>query len=373
MLSPISSPIAPEYSYPTPEGTRLMAVLEDIANSVELHSDFSLHHPHHESLELAPELVQSLSQITIAQQDAYLRWRISTYLYGLYDDGELPSPQASASNRQASESDLPIQNKSIGINSEFNHQLQHSNTGQGYFDPGWVALRDSADGLLVVKKDGLTMHVSRDRHLAEQSVTFGNSVSVRLPNSYIENGCYVAVGNCGPCPKRTNDLQQVNIYLNLTLGGILEALRELTTALNERSVPFSFAVPYELEQDQERCDAGVLTLERGAYISIQASLFQFYQSYSAQFRSAVPLFAKNLAPGLGLSEQPLNPFIPKESFMMHRFQILAEGMVSAWRQNLNDSQNRKARILQSLDRYQISLQSPYLNPGSKDVYALASV
>jgi HopA1 effector protein family len=229
-----------------------------------------------------------------------------------------------------------------------------------------VVLKESADGLLAVQKDGLTMHVSRDRHLADPTVNLGDTVSVRLPNSQIEQGCYIAVGDRGPCPRRS-ERHIINLYFNVTIEGILHAMQVLTATLNELGLPFSFSVPYDLETYQERCDAGILSIDRQEYGTIQSSLAQFYQTHATQFRSTVPLFTKVLAPGLGLSEQPLNFFVENESFVMQRLQALAEGLIDAWRQDLKSPEDRKNCILKTFSQYQIDLNHPHLNPGSADV------
>jgi hypothetical protein len=362
MLSPLSSLNA---SAPTIlSGERLQNVLDDIAHHITIQDNFCISHTHHPPLELPENLLKGLPQIPLLQQDQYLRWRFASYLYGIYDDGEL-QPSTANPDRTTNPEKL-LQNKTVGIHSAFYHRLQHSNSGKGYFDSGWVVLKEAADGLLAVKKDGLTMHVSRDRHLAETAVNFGDTVSVRLPNNQIEYGCYVAVGDRGPCPK-SDEGQNINLYFNVTLEGILKTVHALTATLNGLGLPFSFAVPYDLETYEDRCDAGVLSIEQQEYAKLQPSLAQFYQTHATQFRTAVPLFAKVLAPGLGLSEQPLHSFVEKESFVMQRLQVLAQGLISAWRQNLKSPEDRKTCILQTLSQYQIDLNHPHLNPGSEDM------
>jgi HopA1 effector protein family len=363
MLSPLSSLNASASN--TLAAERLQAVLDDIAHHIKIQDNFCISHTHRTPLELSETLLKGLPQIPLSEQDRYLRWRFASYLYGIYDDGEL-QPSASNAEQATSHSEKLLQNKTVGIRSEFYHRLQHSNSGKGYFDSGWVVLKESADGLLAVQKDGLTMHVSRDRHLAETTVNFGDTVSVRLPNNQIENACYVAVGDRGPCPKRSGEQQNLNLYFNVTLEGILDTMSVLTAMLNELSLPFSFAVPYNLETYEDRCDVGMLSIEQQEYAKLQPSLAQFYQAHGTQFRFVVPLFAKVLAPGLGLSEQPLHSFVEKESFVMQRFQILAQGIISAWRQDLKSPEDRKTCMLQTLSQYQVDLNHPYLNPGSKD-------
>jgi HopA1 effector protein family len=370
MLSPLSSN-ASGYTPTKTAGERLQTVLDDIAHHITIQDNFCISHTHHPPLELPEKLLKSLPQIPLLQQDQYLRWRFASYLYGIYDDGEL-QPATANPDQTTSNPEKLFQNKTLGVHSAFYHQLQHSNSGKGYFDSGWVVQKETADGLLAVKKKELTMHVSRDRHLAEPTVNLGDTVSVRLPNNQIEYGCYVAVGNYGPCPKSIEQ-QRINLYFNVTLEGILDAVHGLTATLNELGLPFSFAVPYDLETYEDRCDAGILSIEQQEYAKLQPRLTQFYQTHAPQFRPTVPLFTKVLAPGLGLSEQPLHSFVENESFVMQRLQALAEGLIDAWRQDLKSPQDRKTCILQALSQIQIDLNLPYLNPGSEDVYPLISL
>jgi hypothetical protein len=232
MLSPLSSLNASAPN--TPAGERLKAVLDDIVHHIKIQDNFCISHTHHSPLELSENLLKGLLQIPLLEQDRYLRWRFASYLYGIYDDGEL---QPSSAEQSASNPEKLLQNKTVGIHSAFYHRLQHSNSGKGYFDSGWVVLKEAADGLLAGKKDGLTMHVSRDRHLAETAANLGDTVSVRLPNNQIEYGCYVAVGDHGPCPNR-NEGQNINLYFNVTLEGILDAVHALTATLNELGLRF---------------------------------------------------------------------------------------------------------------------------------------
>jgi hypothetical protein len=366
----------------TQEGVRLLTTLDDIAHHFEIQANFNLSYSHHPLLELPPELAHGLQQLPLAQQDDYFRFRVATYLSDLYDDGELKR-YASNCEFNAQRSDEPLRNKTVGLYSEFYQQLQKNNKGKGYFDPGWVVLQESSDGLLVVQKAGLTMHVSRDRHLANQyysgnhsgkrpsgkKINFGDTVSVRLPNNVIEQGCYIAVGNQGPCLK-TGTVNVINLYLNLSLAGVLAVVDELTTALNRFKLPFCLAIPYNLELCQDRCDVVTLTIERNAYPLIQPSLTLFFETYAELFRENIPLFTKMLGPGFGLSEQPLHSFIPLESFAIHRFQMLAEGLIRAWRQQLSRPEDRYVAMLQSLAHHQIDPNRPYLNTGSQDDYAL---
>ena len=73
---------------------RLLDVLEDIVNKVEIQSDFSIRHPDYKPLELAAEAVEPFSEIAQEMQQKYLSLQLRSFLYGIYYNGSLRSALA---------------------------------------------------------------------------------------------------------------------------------------------------------------------------------------------------------------------------------------------------------------------------------------
>ena len=347
----------------------LAEVLEDIVTQVQIQPNLTLSHPCWDALELRSEVQASLEILPIALQDQYLRLRIGRYLYSIYDsEGDLRhlDPNRNPESLQRS----PAFNMAQGLKSTFYTALHNHNTGAGYFDPGWLVLNETSDGLLATQKDELTIHVSRDRHLSsvDQSAAIGDWVAIHLPRNLLEDECYVALSNVGP-PHPANPPQAVplvNVYFNLSPVGVLTLMESLTTALNPLNLPFKLRVPLE-ETDCDRPDAICLTFRKVDYDKVQPVLSGSYQNQQTQFRPKTPLFTKFLAPGLALAEQPYQPFTAQESFSLNRYQIVAEGLLTAWRQQMNDKAECMSLIRQRFLNYQLSLDFPYLNPGSEDL------
>ncbi|OLT60254.1 hypothetical protein BJP37_15700 [Moorena bouillonii PNG] len=82
----------------------------------------------------------------------------------------------------------------------------------------------------------------------------------------------------------------------------------------------------------------------------------------------VPLFTKQLLPGLALSEEPDYKFTPKEDFGMNRCQIVANALLEAWLQGHDSPEGRMNFILHNFSLLGIDLKRPYLNANSKDIY-----
>jgi hypothetical protein len=348
---------------------RVLQVLEDIIVHIQILPDFQFSHPNHPSLCLESDIVNSIQQLSNQRQDKYLRWRLGGYLCGIYEAGSGSAVLLQAKTEAAS---LPIedglaQNTALGIHSPFYKRLDTQNTGKGYFEPGWRVLRQESDGLFAVRKDGLTIHVG-DRHLHsfDCPVAIGDEVAIHLPSNRIEQGCYVALSNVGPVD--SNREQAVNVYFNLQPENLISLMGALTTALNALKIPFTFKVPYNFEEC-DRPDSGVLSLYQTDWAVVDPTLRSLYPSLQRLLRPEVPLFTKYLSPGLALAEQPIKAITPQESFGMHRFQAIAQGLIQAWRHNENAAAARMSFISQSLSEHHIDPRYPYLNSGTEDVYA----
>ena len=350
---------------------QLMDVLEDIAHKVKVHSDFSIHHPDYKPLELPAEVVERFQKIPGEIQQKYLSLQLRSFLYGIYYNGSLRSTVAS----DGEEKGLPLDvenNTVLGVDLEFYQQLHESNCGEGYFDSGWSVLKEESDGSLAVTKKGLRLHIERNQHLqvSEQTAAVGDSISIRMPKNLVQNGFYMAVSNLGfSRPENTSSQQMVRIYFNLTPAGAVVIMESLTQRLNKMTIPFNFKVLYN-PKEYKRYDAGVLYFERKNYEIVREVLQIVYGETRPHFHPEIPLFTKQLAPGLSLAEEPDKKFAELESFGMNRCQIIANGLLKAWQQE-NDSLEQKMQvIIREFYHFGIDLQHVYLNANSEDIYRL---
>jgi hypothetical protein len=85
-------------------------------------------------------------------------------------------------------------------------------------------------------------------------------------------------------------------------------------------------------------------------------------------RSDVPLFTLCLGPGLAFAEDPGT----QESFGMSRCRILAHGIWLAHQQRAQGIDERLAIVEQHFRSQGISLERPWLNPGSTDEFGFAA-
>ncbi len=349
---------------------RLLDVLEDIVRKVKIQTDFSIRHPDYKPLELPAEAIERFQKMPDSMQKKYLSLQLRSFLYGIYYNGSMRSVLALDGEGNGLPLDLE-NNTVLGIDVAFYQRLHESNCGQGYFDPSWSVLKEESDGSLAVTKGGLRLHIQRDKHLqpSQQAVVVGNSVAILMPKNRVQNGFYMAVSNVGF--SRIEDTNShpvtVRIYFNLTPDGAVAVMASLTQQLQEMAIPFSFKVLYN-PKDYQRCDSGVLYFDKRDYEAVGRVLKTVYAEVRSYFKPEIPLFTMQLAPGLGLAEEPDQKFGEQESFGMNRCQIVANGLLEAWQQEGNLPQERMQAILRQFSRLEIDLQHPYINANSEDIY-----
>jgi hypothetical protein len=358
----------------------LLETLEEIASKITIHSDFKITHPNYQPLELAVAEVNSLQQLPREIQNKYLNLQLRTFIHSIYFDGSLKSTVTDEVNNNAET--LTLENNTVrGINNSYYTALESNNCGSGFYEPGWVITGKEGDDLLIVQKDDLTLHVEQYRNLQH------SEVAVLMPKDRLELGYYIAVGNAGFVNMHHIN-PSVNIYFNFTPEAAPAIMQALTQQLNDLGVPFSFKVAYDLDECLHHYDSGILNIEKNDYSKVVPILQQIYgdtlkESLSASvpsiserltscrlrvtdFNPEIPLFTKYLAPGLGLAEVPAG-----ESFGMNRCRIIANALLDAYYDDNNILPTRISFIKQHFAKMNISLQSPYLNPDSQDIYQFA--
>lgn len=373
---------SPLTQLPAAATERLLDALQDIVSKVQIQGNFCISHPDYEPLELPTEVVARFGRrVPMDVQNRYWSLQLCSFLYGIYYNGSLKTALAPQASSDAKPLYRDLENNTLlGVDLAFYEQLHESNSGVGYFNPGWSVVRLESDSSLAVTKGGLTLHIERDRHLQSAplpqplSLGIGDSVAIRMPKNLLQKGFYMAVGNAGPQSHGHPDRrpETVRIYFNLTPEGAVAVMASLTQLLNAISIPFTFKVLYN-PADYGRYDSGVLYFEKHNYSTVWSVLKTVYANRLAHFQPEVPLFTKQLAPGLGLAEEPNCKFADQESFGMNRCQIVANGLLEAWHSGDDSPEGRMNAILQHFSLLGIELQRSYLNANSEDIYTALNV
>ncbi|NMG08708.1 T3SS effector HopA1 family protein [Brasilonema sp. UFV-L1] len=343
--------------------------LQDIINKLQIESHVCIRHPDYKPLELPSEAVARFQKLPSDLQNKYLNVQLRNFLYGTYYNGSLKRILASDTDTDdtnlALNQNLEENNTFLGVDIAFYDRLHKSNTGEGYFSPGWIVVKEETDGAIAVQHGGLTLHIERDRHLPpeNQTVNIGDVVAIKMPKNLVQSGFYMAVSNAGSY----REANIVRIYFNLTTEGAVAVMNSLTAELNAIPIPFNFKALYN-PQDYGRYDSAVLYFDKNKYEIFRAVLERVYTQNQSHFQPEVPLFTKFLAPGLALAEEPDQKFGEQESFGMNRCQIVANAILETWHQGDNSPESRMTSIQQQFSLLNIELQRPYLNASSEDIY-----
>lgn len=343
---------------------QLLNALEDIVSKVQIKSDFCITHPNYKPLELPAEAVIRFQQLPLELKNKYLSLQLRSFLYSIYYNEELKAPAD-----QDSDTSQQLENNTVmGLNPKFYDRLHESNSGEGYFEPGWCVIRQESDGSLAVRKHNLTLHIERNLHLQplQQSAAVGDKVAIRTPRNRVEEGFYMAIGNAGLVNyiSSSQNYEIIHIYFNFGAEGAVAVMKSLTQQLNQNKIPFTFKVLYN-PADYGRYDSGFLYFERSDYQVVHNIIQSVYPENKVYFKPEIPLFTKLLAPGLALAEAP--NFI-NEDFGSSRFQIVANGLLEARRKRNESPQARLKSIVNQFSILGIDLKRPYLNTNSKDIY-----
>lgn len=334
------------------------AQLKSLVNAVEIDRDFTIHHTDYLSLTISPDLRSRFQQLAPELQAKYIVDRLRNYLYDIYFDRSLLNPQALEVAERVTSS---VKTQLIdGVDVDFYQRLQQSNTSQGYRDLNWQIIAETEDRELIVVKDGLHLHISRQRHLPPEfkQANIGETTSIYLPHNLVDRDTYISVGSYGS-PQPSSSVQ---LYFNFTPDAAVQILQQLTGALNEPKVPFQFAILHDPALFY-RCDCGTLWLDRANYLILQPLLAEIYQTYQTEFSLQVPIFTKMLAPGLSIAEVP----VAGSSFGMQRCELIATGLFTACERG-QTATDKLATVERVMTAAGVDLAQPYLNPAGSDRY-----
>jgi len=157
------------------------------------------------------------------------------------------------------------------------------------------------------------------------------------------------------------------VYWNVGRAGAGLLMRAVTSELNAARAPFHLKVVDD-PLGFARADSAVLYVERAAWETAAPAIERAHAQVAPYLRAPVPPIAKRLARGVAAADDPPEAAEsregPTESFGTSRCRLVAEGV---WDAQGGDAVSAvRARFA----RAGISLDAPYLNAGSHDIFSL---
>lgn len=298
---------------------------QDIINKIEIHPDY-VSYVDDPSDPPTAEFQQFFRQLPIELQQRYLTLELQGLLYEICFRRSINTLEANQ----------PLINNTVcGIDVHFLETLRQSNAGNGYYDREWHICKEESDGVLAVQKNGLTIHIERDR-LCEKTARVGDTVSVLLPNSAIDHDYYVAISNLG----RVSELT-IDFFLNLKSDAAPSLVQEVSQNLD---CPFVLKVALDPDH-YECCDSGVLSVHRNDYKKALTVIKTVGRSHS--FLETVPFLTKRIAAGIAIAQSS-----PDLDYGKHRCGLIAEALISEKSVNA---------IVQRFTQAGLDFEQPYLD------------
>jgi hypothetical protein len=249
---------------------------------------------------------------------------------------------------------------------EFVRALSQANGGRGAWQGGWRIAAPAEDGALrVVRADGLAL-LAPDEHVRaedEDEAVAGARATVLLPKELrgLSPGFYIALGDSG---SPTGD-GLAGLYWNVAAAGAVTLVARVGYALNGAGLPFAFELLGNPAR-YGRGDAAVLLVARTDVAAVTKLLRPLLRALGPHLAAEAPAFTKPLTRGLALAEAPAGT----TRFGEQRCRLLAEAIVSADKAGARTADARLAIVAEHFAAAGVSLDAPYLQPGSIDAYEL---
>jgi hypothetical protein len=245
--------------------------------------------------------------------------------------------------------------------------LSAANAGRDRWDVGWEVVQLLPNGQVQARKGTLERAFWPGEYLTHDAPGMpprpGLRLSVFLPreSSTIQPGFYFAFSETPVDPLDGENI--VRFYWNVGADWSPILTRNVTHALNRFRVPFRFKCLAN-SAHYGRLDSAVLFVNK-KHFHVTAELLQdVYLSVRDGLGDETPLFARRLAPGLALAEDPGGG----ESFGMSRCRMLAEALWDASAHGLLTGAERMSHLRSHLARQGVSLDQPHATSGFAPSY-----
>ena len=228
---------------------------------------------------------------------------------------------------------------------------------------GWILKKDGKKAL-TAQKDGL--HVYPSLGYVPDEGGMQDRVSINTPSVYrnLSNGFFYTIGDRSFDKDCFVDI--FRIYCNISSVGAVKLLKLLTNSFRRNGLPYHLKTVNTYDH-YDRSDCFVVYCRKSDFEAVRGIFQESYRDASEFLRNQTPALTKQQAPGIAIAEDPGNG----ESFGQNRSRLIAEGLISAGKRGSTDENASLRQVELVFERENISLESPYLNPGSKDVYDLA--
>ena len=261
--------------------------------------------------------------------------------------------------------DEPIQPPGPG--DDLTPALSAANASRERWDAGWQVVQTFPTGQVLARKGTIDRlfwpgdFVTHDAPGMPPRLGGSLSVFLRRDSTTVQPGFYFAFGESAVDP--LDDENLVRFYWNVAAESAPLLTRLVTAVLNRFGVPFRFKTLC-IRAHYYRFDAAVLFANRRHHRIAAELMIGVYEAVRGGLGPETPLFTKELAPGLGLAEDPGGG----ESFGMSRCRMLSEGLWAAHGLALESPRARAQAVIAHMAGQGVSLERPYATGGYAESY-----
>lgn len=243
-------------------------------------------------------------------------------------------------------------------------ELNSANATREHWDYGWKITQMLQDGSLYAVKEAQSRILRAGEYMVQDMAAQpGTWIRAFLSKEDIlsQPGFYIVHPEIAPSIEDFQTL--IRLYWHLEPEGAPLLLGRISERFNALRVPFQFkALRYRSQYT--RADSAVLFVGwRYAGIALRLAS-DIYKEINQYLKPNTPLFVRQLAPGLGLAEDPANG----QSFGMSRCSLLAQAMVSAYHKSQQSQKARMSELRTLFDKAGLNLDHPHLTLSAIDHY-----
>lgn len=245
-------------------------------------------------------------------------------------------------------------------------QLEAANTTKPRSEAGWILAESWADGSVVATRGGRTRRFGPGQFLPMNGAypaPPGTPLAVQLPagSATRQAGFYYCFGE--GFRDVHDQAPMVRLYWNVSEAGAVAFVAGVTGALNRYEIPFELKVTTDSAQFARR-DNAVLYLSQDLFHAAWLALAPVVSRLGNALDPGVPLFTKELAPGVGLAEDPGGG----DSFGSARSRLVAGALADARAGETFSWTDFETHFVAAVRAAELDVDALWLNPRSKDIY-----
>nr|BBC15200.1 hypothetical protein [Streptomyces sp.]BBI93418.1 hypothetical protein [Streptomyces sp.] len=331
---------------------RYQAVFSAIAEDVEVLSESAFHHREWGELRPAPGVESAPGDLPVLPH-------LSRFLYLSYYAGDTRAARWLIDGAPVVLGTRRREDPAVA------RALTEANQGSGYWDADWHTVTTGPEGSQV-RKNGVTLTVTTKESLPTTAVP-GQRVSVRFPphRPYTYPGWYLAIGDEG-MPRHGEQPVVRLYYAPRGPAAAADLMRAITGRLCSAGVPYQLKAANHPE-GYERRDAMVLYLYRESWRSHEPELTDVHREHLHALRDTGPALALELGRGWWLADEPEQRQGRLMSFGQHRCLLVAEGLLTAWREGRTTAADRLRAVEERYRAERLDPAKPYLNAQGSSV------